>query len=69
MQIRLYKMLTKINQSYFDHSNQFCMHYFRTCMQNILIFQLILEQNVQFFVHSFKIPNNYQITEKKNEQT
>ena len=37
VQIRLYKMLTKINLRYFDHSHQFRMHYCRACMQNILI--------------------------------
>ena len=31
------------------------MRYFRACMQNIFIFQLFLEQNVQFFGHALEI--------------
>ena len=65
METKLYKVLSKIHQSYFDHSHRFCMHYARACMQNILTF---LEQIVQFFCQLLKLfPNNHQITEKINK--
>ena len=58
-------MLTKTNQSYFDHSYQFRMHYFRACMQNILIFLVIFKEKCTIFLSFTKnLGNNYQITEK-----
>ena len=67
-QIRLYKALTKINQSYFDHSYQFHMHYVRVCMQNILIFLVIFRAKYSIFWPFIKkLRNNYQVTEKINK--
>ena len=66
MRIRLYKVLTKINQSDFDHSHQFRMHYVKACMQNILIFLVIFRAKFSIswpFIK--KLRNNYQINEKK----
>ena len=55
VQIKWYKVWTKINQSYFDHSHHFHMHYFRSCTQNILIFLIIFRAKCSIFCHSLKI--------------
>ena len=64
--IKLYKVLTKINQIYFDHSHQFRMYYARACMQNILIlFLVIFRAKFSIFWPFIKqFGNNNQITEK-----
>ena len=57
-------MLTKINQSYFDHSDRFREHYFRACMQNILIFLVIFRAKCSIFLPFIKkLRNNYQTSE------
>ena len=59
-------MLTKINQSYFDHSHQFRMHYVRACMQNILLFLVVFRAKCSiFWLFIKKLRYNYQITKKK----
>ena len=65
MHVRLYKVLTEINQSYFDHSHKFRMRYVRACMQNILIFLAIFRAKCSIFWPLIKkLRKNYQITEK-----
>ena len=58
-------MLSKINQSYFDHSDQFREHYFRACMQNILIFLVIFGAKCSIFLPFIKnLGNNYTAQQK-----
>ena len=58
-------MVNEINQSFFDHSHQFCMHYFKACMQNILIFLVNFKAKCSIFGPFIQhLRNNYQITEK-----
>ena len=63
--MRFYKVLTKINQGYCDHSHQFRMHYFTACMQNILIFLVNLRAQCSIFWPFIQnLCNNHQITKK-----
>ena len=38
-----------VNQSYFDRYHQLRMHYFRACLQNILIFLVIFKAQFSIF--------------------